>query len=151
MPIATVQTHARPTTVSVEPAAVNPMRSCGKRRWIWLVLLTGFFDLRAASAEVWRYCLASSHAQRTVHFSQIFPSDLDINRLQREFGRELDRVRIQHDSVQCPQGDQQSIAIMRQHAIRFNRELGNSIVELDWGSTASGGNDDVARYLHERH
>jgi hypothetical protein len=95
-------------------------------------LAVAFFATRAASAADWRYCLASLHAQKTMYVSGVFPSDQALSTTETAFGRELDRGKIQHDSVQCPRGDAQTISAKRAQAIRFNQTNGNKVVEIDW-------------------
>jgi hypothetical protein len=48
-----------------------------------------------------------------------------------EFGRNLDLAHYQFDSVQCPRGDQEAISVLRLRAIRYNRESGNTVIELN--------------------
>jgi hypothetical protein len=108
------------------------MPSWAKCIWIWAAVLSVSFPTRVAYADEWRYCLASSHAQRTIHMSQAFPTTESMTKLEAEFGRDLDRANLQYDSVQCPRGDQQSIANMRRQAIRLNRDTGNTVAEFVW-------------------
>ena len=86
----------------------------------------------AASAAEWRYCLAAVPAQHKIYMSAAFPTDSAMETLEAAFGRALDRALIQHDAVQCPRGDQQSIAAMKLKAIQFNRDSGNKVVEFNW-------------------
>jgi hypothetical protein len=55
-----------------------------------------------------------------------------MNWLEVDFGRALDNAHIQYDSVQCPRGDTRLISTIRLQAIRYNRDSGNTVVELDW-------------------
>jgi hypothetical protein len=43
-------------------------------------------------------------------------------------------AQVEYDSVQCPLGDTRSISTIRLRAIRYNRDSGNTMVELDWSS-----------------
>jgi hypothetical protein len=85
----------------------------------------------AARAEDWRYCLAPLHAEHKVYMSSPFFTTKSMERLQDEFASALSRAGLRHGAVQCPRGDEQSIAVMRSQAERFNRESGNAVVEFD--------------------
>jgi len=52
--------------------------------------------------------------------------------LQRSLARYLDLAHRQFDSVQCPRGGQQTISMLRQQAIQYNRDGGNAVVEIGW-------------------
>jgi hypothetical protein len=106
-------------------------------KWMWLVVLIGIFDVRSALADEWRYCLASSRAQNTTYMSSAFLADESMKGLEVDFGRVLDHVHVQYDSVQCLRGDTRSISTIRLQAIRYNRDSGNTVVELDWSPTRS--------------
>jgi hypothetical protein len=67
-----------------------------------------------------------------MYVSPAFASDQALSTIETAFGRELDRAKVQHDSVQCPRGDAQTIAAKRAQAIRFNQTNGNKVVEIDW-------------------
>jgi hypothetical protein len=84
-----------------------------------------------AQAEDWRYCLAPQRAEHKVYISGPFFTIKSMERLQDEYGNALSRAGVRHGAVQCPRGDEQSIAVMRQQAARFNRESGNTVVEFD--------------------
>ncbi len=103
-----------------------------QRALFGIVLLTGGFDGRAAQAAEWRYCLALSPAQHTVYMSTPFSDDESMETTEAEFGRALDQALVQHDSVQCPQGNAQSIATMKVQAIQYNQASGNKVVQLNW-------------------
>jgi len=84
-----------------------------------------------AHAQDWRYCLAPLHAEHKVYISAPFVTAKSMERLQDEFANALSRAGLRHGAVQCPRGDEQSIAVMRLQAARFNRESGNAVVEFD--------------------
>lgn len=85
-----------------------------------------------AIAGEWRYCLAVSSGTHTVYMSPAFSAVESRETDESDFGRALDRAAVQHDAVQCPLGNAQSIASMKAHAIKFNQESGNKIVQLNW-------------------
>ncbi len=88
---------------------------------------------RTAHADDWRFCLAAARAQHKVFVSGAFQSPAEMETLQSDFARELDRRGIQHDEVQCPRGaDRDAATEMQLNAIGFNRELGNAVVRVDW-------------------
>ena len=84
-----------------------------------------------AHAEDWRYCLAPLHAEHKVYMSAPFFTTKSMERLQDEFANALSRAGLRHDAVQCPRGNEQSIATMRVQAVRFNRDSGNAVVEFN--------------------
>jgi hypothetical protein len=97
-----------------------------------LAVLIAGLGARPAWAAEWRYCIAAVPAQHKIYMSGVFPTDTPMEALEAGFGHALDRALIQHDSVQCPRGDQQSIAAMKLQAIQFNRDSGNKVVEFNW-------------------
>ncbi len=108
------------------------MQARAQRTLIGIAVLIGALDARAAQAAEWRYCIAPSSAQRTIYMSTSFPNNESMETIEAAFGRALDRAMLQHDSVQCPRGDAQSIAAMKLQAIQFNQASGNKIVQLNW-------------------
>lgn len=95
------------------------------------VLIGGLYGHGAVAAE-WRYCLAVSPAQHTVYMSAPFSNDESMETVESEFGGALDHAAVQHDSVQCPLGNAQSIAGMKAQAIQYNQASGNKVVQLNW-------------------
>ena len=96
-----------------------------------VLLMCGLCGHGAVAAE-WRYCLAVSPAAHTVYMSPPFSENQPMEAVESEFGRALDRAAVQHDAVQCPLGNAQSIASMKAHAVKFNQESGNKVVQLNW-------------------
>jgi hypothetical protein len=81
----------------------------------------------------WQYCLAPSHAEHKVYISPPFPKSAELSNTETAFAQMLLQSGVQHDDVQCPIGnDEGSISTMREHAISFNRKVGNTIVTLSW-------------------
>lgn len=95
-------------------------------------VLLGAIQCHAAAAAEWRYCLAPSPAQHTVYMSSPFATDESMEAVEAAFGRALDRAALPHDSVQCPRGNAQSIAAMKQQAVQYNQASGNKVVPLNW-------------------
>jgi hypothetical protein len=85
----------------------------------------------SARAQDWRYCLAPLRAEHKVYISAPFVTAKPMERLQDEFASALAHAGVRHGAVQCPRGDEQSIAAMRAQAERFNRESGNAVVDFD--------------------
>jgi hypothetical protein len=86
---------------------------------------------QAALATDWQYCLAPSEAEHKIYMSDWFQVRGALYSADSAFERELDRAGLRHDVVQCPRADdERSIAIMQQHAISFNRTVGNTIIHL---------------------
>jgi hypothetical protein len=97
-----------------------------------LVLLTGAWSGGGARAADWRYCLAVSPARHTVYMSAPFSNDESMDTVESEFADALDHASVQHDSVQCPLGNAQSILSMKAQAIQYNQASGNKVVQLNW-------------------
>ena len=95
------------------------------------VLIAGWHGGAARAAD-WRYCLAVVPAQHTVYMSAPFSDNESMETTEAEFGRALDHALMQHDSVQCPLGNAQSIAGMKAQAIQYNQASGNKVVQLNW-------------------
>jgi hypothetical protein len=88
---------------------------------------------RAARADDWRFCLATVRAQHKVFLSRTFATSAEMETLQSDFANELDRRGLPHDEVQCPRGtDRDSATEMQLNAIGFNREMGNTVVRVEW-------------------
>lgn len=101
--------------------------------WVAASLAVAMLAPRPARADDWRFCLAAAHAQHKVFLSGTFQTATEMDALQSDFGSELDRRGIAHEEVQCPRGsDRDGAAEMHLNAIGFNRELGNTVVRLDW-------------------
>ena len=101
--------------------------------WIAVSLAVVMLATGPARADEWRFCLAAAHAQHKVFLSGTFVTAADMDTLQSDFARELERRGITHDEVQCPRGhDRDAATEMQLNAIGFNRELGNAVVRLDW-------------------
>ena len=96
-----------------------------------LVVLIGAWGGSARAAD-WRYCLAVSPARHTVYMSAPFSDNELMETVESEFADALDHASVQHDSVQCPLGNAQSISGMKAQAIQYNQASGNKIVQLNW-------------------
>jgi len=115
----------------IKPRALETMPSI-TRLWIWPALAAGILAAQPASAAEWRYCLASYHSERTIYISQVFQTDRAMDLLQHDFAHHLDQTHRSFESIQCPRGEQQTIATLRLQAIRYNRDSGNAVIELGW-------------------
>ena len=94
-------------------------------------LMSGLLGHEAMAAD-WRYCLAISPAHHTVYMSPPFADDQSMESTEAGFARALDRAAVQHDAVQCPLGNAQSITTMKTQAIQYNQASGNKVVQLNW-------------------
>lgn len=111
------------------------MQRAVTRVWLALtgtVVLVGSLQAGGAQAGEWRYCLALSPSQRTIYMSAPFPNGQPMEAIESGFGRALDRAAVQHDSVQCPRGDAESIAAMKMQAIEYSQAKGDKVVQLNW-------------------
>ena len=87
----------------------------------------------SADGSAWQYCLAPSYTEHKVYISSPFPKSAPLSNTETAFAKMLFQSEIQHDAVQCPNGnDEPSISSMREHAISFNHDLGNTIITLNW-------------------
>jgi hypothetical protein len=94
--------------------------------------LIGAWEAGVAHAADWRYCLAVSPARHTVYMSAPFSDNGSMETVESEFAGALDHASVQHDSVQCPLGNAQSILSMKAQAIQYNQASGNKVVQLNW-------------------
>jgi hypothetical protein len=87
----------------------------------------------SADGSAWQYCLAPSYAENKVYISSPFPKSAALYNTETAFAKMLFQSEIQHDAVQCPYGnDEPAISSMREYAISFNHDLGNTIITLNW-------------------
>ncbi len=85
----------------------------------------------AAQAADWQYCLALSRDNHRVYMSPPFPNRGRPGDADAAFASMLDQNGYPHDDVQCPRADDEnSIATMRQYAIKYNQESGNAIIAM---------------------
>jgi hypothetical protein len=86
-----------------------------------------------SNIDGWQYCLASSHAEKKVYISPLFPKSATLSDIEASFGQMLSQSNIRHDDIQCPNGnDEAALSSMRQYAISFNQGTGNTVVNLNW-------------------
>ena len=84
-------------------------------------------------SAAWQYCLAPSYAENKIYISAPFPKSASLHASETAFAKRLLESEIQHDAVQCPNGnDEPAISSMRQRAISFNQDRGSTIITLDW-------------------
>jgi hypothetical protein len=103
-------------------------------------IYTGASSTSLDRSAAWQYCLAPSYAENKVYISAPFPKSASLHASETAFAKRLLESEIQHDAVQCPNGnDEPVISSMRQRAIRFNQDRGNTIVTLDWTLQSQSG------------
>jgi len=89
--------------------------------------------MRLDRPAAWQYCLAPSNADNKIYISAPFPKSTSLYVNEIAFAKKLRESKIQHGAVQCPIGvDEPSVLSMRQRAISFNQDRGNTIVTLGW-------------------
>jgi hypothetical protein len=92
--------------------------------------------LQTASAAEWRYCLAPSNVDHKIYFSTVFRTSVGFDNPDIPFDEALIRSGLRHDEVQCPRaGDENSIMVMLQDAISFNKNIGRQIIYVSWEPT----------------
>lgn len=91
-------------------------------------------------SAAWQYCLAPSSADNKIYISAPFPKSASLHVNETAFAKKLRESKIQHGAVQCPNGvDESSVLSMRQRAISFNEDRGNTIVTLGWTFQSQSG------------
>ena len=86
---------------------------------------------QTALATDWQYCLAPSAAEHKIYISGAFPVRRALYDAINVFEQMLDEAGLRHEVVQCPRADdERSIVMMEQYAIRFNQEIGNTIIHV---------------------
>ena len=97
------------------------------------LVLAGCAMLAAAPAAAdWHYCLARGPA-RTMYLSAPFTIGTETPSLDAAFATMLDRTSRPHEPVQCPRASGAAdLRAMRLTALRYNRQEGETIIELDW-------------------
>jgi hypothetical protein len=92
--------------------------------------------------QEWRYCLASSYAERKVYLSTPIPSSAISESAEAAFDRTLKKDNIAHDEVQCPRAPNRPTLLFRQrYAVRWNQENGNTVVTFKWQALERGDTD----------
>jgi glutaredoxin-related protein len=83
----------------------------------------------------WRYCFARSSAESKTYFTAPFFRTSTLYADEKEIAAKLRQLQLKYDTVQCPNSiDQSSILAMRDRAMTFNQERGETIVILSWDS-----------------
>ena len=96
-------------------------------------IYTGESGTSLDRSAAWQYCLAPSYAENKIYISAPFPKSASLHASETAFAKRLLESEIQHDAVQCPNGnDEPAILSMRQRAIGFNQDRGNTIMTVDW-------------------
>ena len=109
-----------------------PLQSAVVLKVAVLGAATGLALAATPAAADWHYCLARAPS-RTVYLSAPFSTVAAMPTLDAAFGRMLDRTHRAHDPVQCPRAeDAAALRAMRHTALRYNRQDGVTVVEIDW-------------------
>lgn len=96
-------------------------------------IYTGQSEMSQDHPTAWQYCIAPSYAENKVYVSAPFLKSESLYATETAFAKALHESELPHDVIQCPNGtDEPKILSMRQHAISFNQDRGNTIVTLDW-------------------
>ena len=96
-------------------------------------IYTGQSEMTQDHPTAWQYCVAPSYAENKVYVSAPFLKSESLYATETAFAKALHESELPHDVIQCPNGtDEPTILSMRQHAISFNQDRGNTIVTLDW-------------------
>jgi hypothetical protein len=83
--------------------------------------------------------LAPSYAENKIYISAPFPN-ASLHASETAFAKKLFESKIQHDAIQCPNGnDESAILSMRQRAMSFNQDRGNTIIILAWTLPSQSG------------
>ena len=97
------------------------------------VLLAILLPSQAAWAADWRYCYAGSDREQRLYLSQPFQTARSLDALERAWEGWLTQQGLPHESTGCPRSsDRPGIEETIQAAIRYNRTVGRSAVELNW-------------------
>lgn len=102
-------------------------------RGIVAAVIFAISALHAAQGKEWLYCIAPSHTERKLYMSPVFETDGPVGSAESAFAAALDQAFLRYDDVQCPRSDDEVTATdMQQQTISFNRQAGNSIINLRW-------------------
>ena len=83
--------------------------------------------------QYWQYCLAPSHTEHKIYFSPMIPLNGYLNGADSTFDQVLIKAGLAHDAVQCPRAPNKPTLVFRQkYSIRFNKEIGNAIINVNW-------------------
>ena len=103
-------------------------------------IYTGESGTSLDRSAAWQYCLAPSYAENKIYISAPFPKSASLHASETAFAKKLLESEIQHDAIQCPNGnDESAILSMRQRAMSFNQDRGNTIITLAWTLPSQSG------------
>jgi hypothetical protein len=89
----------------------------------WAIALPGL-----AQAEGWQYCLALSHAEQRAYVTNVA---VERPGAEGAFSRSITEAGLEFDEVQCPRADDHlSLVVMRDYAMRYNSQVGMTVVRL---------------------
>ena len=104
------------------------------------IIYTGESGTSLDHSAAWQYCLAPSYAENKIYISAPFPKSASLHESETAFAKKLFESKIQHDAIQCPNGnDEPAILSMRERAISFNQDRGNTIITLAWTLPSQSG------------
>jgi hypothetical protein len=100
---------------------------------ILAVLVLATLTPHVANAYEWLYCIAPFHAEHKLYMSPVFATQRSVGRAETAFATALDQSFFRYDDVQCPRNNDELSALrMQRHTASFNREVGNTIIDLRW-------------------
>src|SRR3569623_270773 len=90
-----------------------------------------------ARADGWQYCLAISHADQRTYVTAI---SAETPGAEGAFSNSVADAGLDFDEVQCPRADEHfDLVVMRDHALRYNRQIGMTVVRLPEDRAAHAG------------
>lgn len=90
-----------------------------------------------ARAEGWQYCLAFSHAEHRTYVTAV---SVEAPGAEGAFSKSIGDAGFDFDEVQCPRADEHSaLVVMRDYALRYNRQIGMTVVRLPETRSAQAG------------
>ena len=90
-----------------------------------------------ARADGWQYCLALSHAEHRTYVTAV---SVEAPGAEGTFSKSVAEAGLDVDEVQCPRADEHSaLVVMRDYALRYNRQFGLSVVRLPEPGIAQAG------------
>jgi hypothetical protein len=101
-------------------------------RTVALGILVVAASATSAAAD-WRYCYAADRSHHRFYVSAPFPAAQPLEVIEHAFGRMLAERRVAQEGFACPRGgDQSDIRALMGEAVSYNRDIGNTVIPLDW-------------------
>ena len=96
--------------------------------WLAVVAASAFALPGIAQANGWQYCLALSHAEQRVYVTNVA---VERPGAEGAVSRSITGAGLDFDEVQCPRADDHlSLVVMRDYAMRYNSQVGMTVVRL---------------------